>query len=193
LIERNARKASNLISNLKQVAVDTASSKARNFNLHQIINETLVTLSPSLKHKDVKIENNTPNQIQLNSYPGSLEQIITNLINNAIVHAFKDHDNSVITIDAEEVDTQNIKITVKDNGCGISDSIKSKVFDPFFTTKFGQGGSGLGLYLAYSLVTGTLGGQLQLESTEGLGSTFIITLPNQAPTEQNQNNQLHRH
>ncbi|MGL6041052.1 MAG: ATP-binding protein, partial [Deefgea sp.] len=193
LIERNARRASNLILNLKQVAVDTASSKVRNFNLHQIISETLVTLSPSLKHKHVKIENNTPSHIQLNSYPGSLEQIITNLVNNAIIHAFIEKDNSLITVDAEEIDESTIKIIVKDNGCGIADSIKSKVFDPFFTTKFGQGGSGLGLYLAYSLVTGTLGGQLQLETSEGLGSTFIITIPKQAPTEQDQSNDLHRH
>nr|WP_314902227.1 HAMP domain-containing sensor histidine kinase [uncultured Deefgea sp.] len=181
LIERNARRASNLISNLKQVAVDTASSKVRNFNLHQIISETITTLSPSLKHKNVTIENNTPSHLQLNSYPDSLEQIITNLINNAIIHAFNENENAQILIGAEAIDSQNTRITVKDNGCGIGDSIKSKVFDPFFTTKFGQGGSGLGLYLAYSLATGTLGGQLQLESAEGCGSTFIITLPNQAP------------
>jgi len=193
LIERNARRASNMISNLKQVAVDTASSKARHFNLNQIVNETLITLSPSLKHQNVTIENTIPSHIHLNSYPGSLEQIITNLVNNAVIHAFTEQSNATIKIHAESIDLEFTQITISDNGCGMSDSIKSKVFDPFFTTKFGQGGSGLGLYLAYSLVIGTLGGQLQLETTEGIGSTFIITLPNQAPQEQDQSNNLHRH
>lgn len=193
LIERNARRASNLISNLKQVAVDTASSKIRRFNLHQIVDETLTTLSPSLKHKNVKIENSIPDELILESYPGSLEQIITNLVNNAVIHAFANRSDAQIRISASEINSSTTQITVSDNGCGMNETIKSKAFDPFFTTKFGQGGSGLGLYLAYSLVIGTLGGQLQLESTEGIGSTFIITIPNQAPQEQDQNNHLHRH
>ena len=71
-----------------------------------------------------------------------------------------------------------IVITVKDNGNGIPEAIKSKIFQPFFTTKpTGQGNTGLGLSLSYDIVTIGHGGTLEVESTEGVGSAFIITLP----------------
>ena len=70
-----------------------------------------------------------------------------------------------------------IIIKVKDNGNGIPENIKAKIFQPFFTTKPTGQGTGLGLSLAYDIVTKRHGGTLEVESTEGVGSEFILKLP----------------
>lgn len=72
---------------------------------------------------------------------------------------------------------EKIQISVKDNGKGIPDSIKEKIFQPFFTTKPTGQGTGLGLSLAYDIITKGHGGQLFVSSEDGKGSTFIIELP----------------
>ena len=70
-----------------------------------------------------------------------------------------------------------IMITVKDNGIGMSDQIKAKIFQPFFTTKPTGEGTGLGLSLAYDIVTKGHGGTIEVESLEGEGTTFTVKLP----------------
>ena len=69
-----------------------------------------------------------------------------------------------------------IEISVSDNGPGIPDSIKDKIFQPFFTTKPTGQGTGLGLSLSYDIIKAH-GGELRVESKEGKGTTFIISLP----------------
>ena len=83
-----------------------------------------------------------------------------------------------ITVSTQHLDNQII-IKVKDNGIGMSEATKAKVFQPFFTTKPTGQGTGLGLSLAYDIVTKGHGGTLEVESTEGVGSEFIIKLPSQ--------------
>jgi len=74
-----------------------------------------------------------------------------------------------------------IEIVFEDNGKGIPDDLQKKVFDPFFTTKMGEGGTGLGLNLVHNITVKILGGTLTLESSEGLGTKFIVTIPKVAP------------
>jgi two-component system NtrC family sensor kinase len=81
-----------------------------------------------------------------------------------------------VTILTKTNDNQ-IVIQVQDNGTGIPDSIKAKIFQPFFTTKPTGEGTGLGLSLAYDIVTKGHGGTLEVESMEGAGTTFAVKLP----------------
>ena len=104
-------------------------------------------------------------------------QIITNLINNALVHAFDGRQNGKITIVATVERTGCVNIAVKDDGVGIAPIHVDKVFDPFFTTKLGRGGSGLGLNIVYNLVTTTLGGRIVVVSELGQGACFTLSLP----------------
>ena len=69
----------------------------------------------------------------------------------------------------------------QDNGVGIPEMILNRIFEPFFTTRLGQGGSGLGLYIVYTLVTGALGGRIEARSEPGQGAEFAIELPLTAP------------
>ena len=103
---------------------------------------------------------------------------MTNLLSNAIFHAFDgDFDEPRIEISAKS-EGSAVLITVKDNGSGIAEDIQDKIFDPFFTTKRVQKNTGLGLYAVMNLVTQKLKGTITFESSEQLGTTFYLTLPN---------------
>ncbi|GAA5783878.1 hypothetical protein GCM10007860_16360 [Chitiniphilus shinanonensis] len=184
LIEKSAQRASELISNFKQVAVDTASTRRREFDLKQTVEEVLSTLRPQFKHTPHRVETDLPANIQLQSYPGPLEQIITNLVTNSLTHAFPNGRTGTIRIGTANVNDNQVQLVYQDDGVGIPESLQRRVFDPFFTTRLGQGGSGLGLYIVYNLVHSVLGGRLELSPGEGTGVRFILTLPRIAPLPQ---------
>lgn len=180
LLERNSRRASELIGNFKQVAVDQTSARRRQFNLRQTMEEVLSTLQPQFKHVAHSIELNIPADVMMDSYPGPLEQVLTNLINNSLVHGFESRTDGLITITVAQKGEQ-INMVYADNGCGVPEELHRRIFDPFFTTKMGKGGSGLGLYLVYNLVTGMLGGSIRIHSRKGQGTRFEMNLPRIAP------------
>ena len=82
---------------------------------------------------------------------------------------------------AQDTGNGEIAITVSDNGAGISAAHLPRVYDPFFTTRLGSGGSGLGLYITHNIVTGVLGGRIEVTSTAVLGTSFTMRLPKVAP------------
>lgn len=180
IIQRSAERAVDLISNFKQVAVDQTSMRRRTFDLNEVIDEVLATLKPGFKRTKHTVENNIPRGIYLDSYPGPLEQVISNLVHNSLIHGFEQIDSGSIVINAESTQSE-VVISYRDNGMGMDKQTVSHAFDPFFTTKLGKGGSGLGLYVSYNLVTAVLGGTLTLESDHEQGVLFLITLPLNAP------------
>ncbi len=116
--------------------------------------------------------------------PQDIGRVLLNLINNAfyaVSEKSKQNTEGVsysptVTVSTQHVDNQ-IVIKVEDNGIGMPESVRAKVFQPFFTTKPTGQGTGLGLSLAYDIVTKGHGGSLEVESTEGVGTEFIINLP----------------
>ncbi|MDP3848664.1 MAG: ATP-binding protein [Pseudomonas sp.] len=181
LLERNLQRASALVADFKQVSADQVSQRRREFNLAELVDETLHTLAPSHKHSPVSINTSIPTEIRLDSYPGPLEQVISNLINNAVLHGMHDDQPLTISISACLVDTQSLQLTLSDNGRGMSPEVAAQAFQPFFTTRQGTGGTGLGLHLVHQLVYEVLGGSLTLDSQPGGGTRFDIRLPLQAP------------
>ena len=181
LLERNAARAADLIASFKQVAVDQASVRRRRFPLRQTVAEWLVTLQPLLKHTAHRVELDIPADLDMDSYPGPLEQVLTNLIGNSVLHGFAGIDAGVICIRAARRDPDRVQLDYADDGVGIPAPILHRVFEPFFTTQLGKGGSGLGLYIVYNLVTGVLGGTIQGFSDAGKGVRFALTLPRTAP------------
>ncbi len=175
------RQAAELVSSFKQVAVDQSSVNRRPFRLQETVNEILLTLGPSLRKTTHTVFNEVPADIVLDSYPGPLGQILTNLINNARLHGFDGRTNGQVTISAQYQGDSHVQVTVHDDGVGIPKAHLDKVFDPFFTTKLGQGGSGLGLNIVYNLVTKALGGTVTVQSEAGQGATFVLLLPRMAP------------
>lgn len=186
LLLRNLSRAGDLVESFKQIAVDQTSSLRREFSLLSTVSEILLTLQPTLGLSKCSVETAIADDLHLNSYPGPLGQVLTNLINNAIVHGFDSgRVPGNIRIHAEAIDKENLTLNVGDDGCGIQAEDLGRIFEPFFTTRFGQGGSGLGLHIVHNIVTGLLGGQLDVSSSPGKGSTFTLKLPLVAPIQIN--------
>jgi signal transduction histidine kinase len=178
---RNLKRAADLVTSFKQVAIDQSSSQRRMFLLSEISSEIILILSPTFRQSLFAINQNISVQLALDSYPGPLGQVITNLLNNAVLHAFEGRDHGTISIEATAHDNDWVDLIIKDDGIGIQPANLPLIFDPFFTTKFGTGGSGLGLNITHNIVTGMLGGRIRVHSEIGIGTRFIITLPVIAP------------
>jgi signal transduction histidine kinase len=131
-----------------------------------------------------------PDLPHLEVVPQDIGRVILNLINNAF-YAVAERSRSTVTEKAKQgiegyhptvtvsssIVGDKVEISVKDNGNGIPETIKDKIFQPFFTTKPTGQGTGLGLSLAYDIVTKGHGGNLAVESTPGSGTSFVIQFP----------------
>lgn len=181
IIMRNLKRAADLITSFKQVAVDQSSSEERRFNFKGLLQEAVLTLAPQLKNTHYKIELECPEDLIITSKPGPINQILVNLIINSIIHGFEGRDYGVIKIIVIKIKNQ-INLLYQDDGIGIDQSVKTKIFDPFITTKRGSGGSGLGMHLVYNLITQALYGTISFESEPNNGVTFDINFPVSNPS-----------
>jgi len=181
IAERNVIRAAELISSFKQVAVDQTSTARRTFNLQELIDDVLLTLHPMLKRSPHNLHTEVREPVKLDSYPGVVGQILTNLITNALTHAWKKGQAGHITVAAQKIDSDTLRMSVADDGMGIADDIKDKIFEPFFTTRMGRGGTGLGLNIAYNGACNVLGGVLRCEDGTNGGTVFLLEIPLIAP------------
>lgn len=177
ILVRGLHHAAELVSSFKQVAVDQTSLNRREFDLAATINEVLTTLGPSMRKTPHTVSCDIPSGIIMDSYPGPLGQVVTNLINNSLLHGFESREHGHIQISARALPDDWVEVVIADDGVGIAQDHLTKVFDPFFTTKFGRGGSGLGLNIVYNLVTTSLAGRIRVDSVMGEGARFTLTLP----------------
>ena len=139
--------------------------------------DVLFTLHNQFKNLPISVKVNCADGLNLQGAPGVLEQLLTNLLMNAIQHAF-DNGRRAGQIDIRaDRDGSDLHLLFADNGVGMSVEHLARVFEPFYTTRRGQGGSGLGLYICYNIVTATLGGSIQCASTPGNGCQFDVRLP----------------
>lgn len=182
LIEHSAQRASELMGNFKQVAADQTSERRRRFNLKDTLEGAVAALRPRLAHVPQPLELDLPDDIEFDSYPGPLEQVLTNFINNALLHAFDNREDGRMWLSASALDADHVRIVFSDDGNGMAPEIVQRAFEPFFSTRVGHGGTGLGLYIVRNLVESPLGGTLQLESTPGAGTRLTVDLPRVAPT-----------
>ncbi len=176
IILSNMFKGRKLIKSFKNIAVDQTSEQKREINVKQYLEEILLSTHSKFKRTDIDINILCDDDIMLNSYPGALSQVITNLLLNSLYHGFENIQIGEIDILVSKVEDY-IVINYSDTGCGIPEEYINKIFNPFFTTKRGKGGSGLGLSIVYNLVTSALGGEVDCHSQTGIGTDFIIKLP----------------
>ncbi|TDR81595.1 sensor histidine kinase [Paludibacterium purpuratum] len=182
LILSNAERAANLIHSFKQVAVDQTSEARRDFQLEDYLHEIITSLRPKFKRTSIEIQIDCEPDLLMDSYPGALSQVMTNLLVNAVTHAFDESQPGRIEIAAHRLENGYLSLTVKDNGKGIAPENMGKIFQPFFTTRRGSGGSGLGLHIVYNVVRQRLGGSIDVSSALGEGTVFSIRLPCIAPS-----------
>ena len=179
LILRNLRRADHLVKSFKQVAVDQSTEERRRVDLAAYLDEILTSLQPRLRKTRHRVEIDCASSIQIDTFPGALYQVITNLVMNSLAHGFEDREAGLIRI-AVRVDGGDVCIAYSDDGRGMNDEVRRRIFEPFFTTKRGQGGSGLGMHILFNLVTRLLAGTVKCDSAPGQGVRFEIRFPETA-------------
>jgi len=177
ILTKNLERAASLIRNFKKISVDQSSEEIRDFELNSYLQEIVSTFKNELKHRPVSLVLDLDkNDIEMYSYPGAVSQIIVNLLQNTLLHAFEFDQEGKITIKTEQ-HGDHVIIKFFDDGKGIKKEIQHKIFEPFVTTKRNSGGTGLGLNITYNLITQQLTGTIGLCLEHPKEAGLLIELP----------------
>ena len=148
-------------------------------NIRELLEEMVALSSQRAKYSMVEIRTDFQENLpSLRASTSELQQIFFNLINNAI--DAMDRGGGALMISSRQRDN-DLVIAISDTGKGIPEANLDRIFDPFFTTKPVGKGTGLGLSICYGIIE-KLGGKIEVESTVGKGTTFLITIPVQSNT-----------
>ena len=167
-------RAAELVRNFKSISADQVNVQKKEFYLFDYIKDSLNTMQGALDDEKIIVNLTGDNPLLFND-PGIFYQILNNLIDNTVKHAYK-NEGGILDIDIKDY-AREIRINFTDYGAGISKDDLSKIFDPFFTTAGGMGGVGLGLNIIYRLVNNSLKGSITCDTKLGKGSIFKIIIP----------------
>lgn len=144
-------------------------------NVNENIDATLTLLRNKTKNR-IKVSKYYDEKMSdIECYPGQLNQVFMNILNNGIQAIPEERKDGEVTIYTEELE-EEVVIRLKDNGAGIPESIKNRIWEPFFTTKAVGVGTGLGMSITYGIIE-KHGGKIDFTSEENQGTEFVITLP----------------
>ncbi len=177
-----------LVSDIKKGAVRTIEivkglrvfsrldeEEQKSANINENLDATLVLLKNKTKD-NVEIKKLYDDTLgEIDCFPGQLNQVFMNILSNAIQAFPEDQKEKKIWIYTESLE-KSVNIRIKDNGMGIPEDVKKRIFEPFFTTKPVGVGTGLGLSISYGIIE-KHNGEIYVESEQGKGTEFVITLP----------------
>jgi signal transduction histidine kinase len=173
----NLNRAAGLVRSFKRTSVDQTRGEERTYHLRETLEDVVTSLREVLKNSPVTVDVVCPPELSTWGRPGALDQIITNLINNSLLHGFdKGSKPGKITISAKQ-EGNNIVLDYRDTGKGMDERTRQKIFEPFFTTARDSGGSGLGMFVCYNVATTELGGSIELASAPGEGVHVTLRYP----------------
>jgi signal transduction histidine kinase len=173
----NLRRAANLVQSFKRTSIDQTSEHARVFEMSELVNDVLFALQGTLKRLPITVHVECPTALRLDGVPGLIEQLLTNLVMNAVQHAFCDGQRAGNIHIRVQREGTNIHLEFADDGVGMDAGQIERIFEPFYTTRRGQGGSGLGLYICYTIVTARLGGSIECHGQPQAGCRFDVRFP----------------
>lgn len=174
-IEEGASRTTEIVQSLRTFS-RTDELILKPIDINKAVLNTLILLRSSIPY-NIEVKPVLNKMGLLNCYPGKINQVLMNLINNGIqAIKAKDHqDNESITIETTD-HPENVTIQITDTGIGMSPEIRQRIFEPFFTTKEVGEGTGLGLSIVFGIIEDHHG-TIDIQSEPGKGTTFIITLP----------------
>jgi two-component system NtrC family sensor kinase len=173
----NLRRAASLVQSFKRTSIDQTSEQVRTFDMKELISDVLFSLQGNLKRFPITIDVDCPQAMVLEGVPGLIEQLITNLVMNAVQHAFMDGQRAGTIRIRVRRESDDVHLEFADDGVGMGADQMARIFEPFYTTRRGQGGSGLGLYICYSIVTTRLKGTIQCYGQVPAGCRFDVRFP----------------
>lgn len=175
-IEHGSIRINQIVGNLKEFVRERGKGERRRIDLKQVVEKGIFIcqgrIRKTVKTFETEISEDLPILI---TDPLAIEQVVVNLLINAIQAMDKEDSWVRLRITGPEEPGGDVRIEVSDNGCGMDSEIQKKIFDPFFTTKAAGIGTGLGLSITQRLVA-ELGGRIEVESEAGTGSVFRVLL-----------------
>lgn len=195
-IRQAGERASNIVKNMLKF-VRRSTPEMSEQDIVEIINDSLVlcandiNIQEYMDFKDIKIKKNyCCNKLIIECYPQEMQQVILNIVRNAVQAMDPKQANKNISITLDRLDVEHkIQLKIQDNGLGMSPEVLAHIFQPFFTTKPVGQGTGLGLSVCKNIIVQKHHGDLQAESAIGVGTTFIITLPVKQPHSTSRQNE----
>ena len=178
MVLRNLQRAAELTQSFKQVAVSQSGELKAPFALRAQLLQALKDLEQDLDRAAIKVEvyGLESHDIQWEGYAIAYRQVISNLLTNAITHAFEKNQKGTVRFELSFND-RDILLSYSDDGQGMAPDVRERAFDPFFTTNRTQGGTGLGLHLVYNIIVQKFGGSLSLDTKPGAGCHIKMSWP----------------
>jgi PAS domain S-box-containing protein len=175
-VAEGAQRIRSIVQNLKDFARQAPPDMNREIDLNRVVEAAITIMANLLKKSTNRFVDKRANLLPaVRGDFQKIEQVVINLLTNAC-QALTGRDQAVeVTTRCNEGDS-SVTLTIRDEGCGIKPEIIKNIFDPFFTTKRDAGGTGLGLAISYGIVKDHHG-SLTVESGEGTGTVFTMTLP----------------
>lgn len=174
----NLHRAADMVASFKRTSVDQTSDQMREFEVAQLIDDVFRSLHNTFKRTAIELGSDCPEKLLINGPAGALVQVLNNLAINSYLHAFEEGARPGKIHITVSIETDNhLRIDYSDDGIGMPQETLARLFEPFFTTRRGKGGSGLGMYIVYNLVTQVLRGSIQCESKPGQGLRCMIIFP----------------
>ncbi|AWU94312.1 ATP-binding protein [Azospirillum ramasamyi] len=203
LLVANIERAAALIQSLKLVTEGKANSPRSRVGLRDYLSDIVLAVQVQASAAGHQLSLDCPDGLALDTYPGALTEVLLALLTNAFAHAFDQapaaadigadagygmledatarRPGGKVTVSVRMLEEDRVELRVSDNGRGIPADIRPRLFQPFTTTRRGAGSMGLGLYAVFNLVTGKLGGEIDIDSELGCGTSVVLRLPLDAP------------
>jgi signal transduction histidine kinase len=181
LIERNLARAADLIGNFKQLAVDQGSAHVSEVGVREHALSVVSAHGPELRKVGISVEVDIAPELRTRLDAGRWSQVLSNLLMNAAKHAYPNGGPGQVTLAARlalEGGVRWLLLEFADDGVGLSGEVRERLFEPFFTTKRGQGGSGLGMHIVYTIVH-QMGGHVAVApaAPDSAGCRIKLRLP----------------
>ena len=170
----NNQRAIELIQSFKRLTFERANNELNTFNVAQHLDDLCKSMHGLLHKQNIRLERKLPNHITLIGYAGAFSQIVQIIISNAIDHAFENMAGACLELSCE-YRGRDVVVTIRDNGKGIKADELPHIFEPFVTSKRQQEHTGLGLHMARVWIEQAFSGDIKVDSSPGVGTTFELT------------------
>jgi signal transduction histidine kinase len=177
MIQTNLERAGRVVASFKRIDVAKDDSQRRRFKLCEVLSDARLGLVQQIQTKGHTLEVECPEDLEMDSFPESIYELLTQLTVNSLQHAFPS-TTGTIRISARQEGDQ-IELDYRDDGIGIDPVSRDRLFDPFFTSRRGSH-AGLGMHIVYNIATQLLGGEVYCG--DGPGAHFRILIPVTTPS-----------
>ena len=173
----NLRRAAGLVSGVKQISVASADKVRQDMSVGTYVRTVVASLSSPASGSPQRVGVDVRADPRALVAPTALAQIVSNLVHNALTHAFPAGRPGAVTVWIDQVAGEQVELGCRDDGVGMTASTLARIYEPFFTTARDHGSGGLGLYIVRNLVNDLLRGTIVTRSAPERGTTVIVRFP----------------